>query len=186
MGRKNSEIQNFHFLEEEAFCKLQEDLPTEWIVHEEQNDPHTTVIIEFVENGQSIGKKIIAQIRGEAKVKIRNNSIVYRIQVDELEALEDYEIPALLIVHSPQLNKRVWIWVHYYVTRELNNINPQWREQKTVTLYLPVNHSIVSNIPKLREIILNGMKLLAPQYRYRYIALGELKMDKMALKDLVR
>ncbi len=106
--------------------------------------------------------------------------------MDELEALEDYEIPALLIIHSPQLNKRVWIWVHHYVTRELNNKNPQWREQKTVTLYLPVNHSIVTNIPKLQKIILNGMKLLAPQNRYRYVAFAELKIDKIALKELVR
>lgn len=182
MKTKVGKKQSYHSMKEESLKKLLEDLPVEWIINVEQNESNNTVRIGFGETENII----IAQLREETKAKTNKNSLIYRIEVDELEKLEQNEFPVLLVIYSPQLTQHIWIWVQQYIIRELNIKNPRWREQRTVTLHLPMNQTLDISIPKLQEIILHGMKLLSPKHRYRFAAYRGPKMDGLAVKERVR
>ena len=155
-----------HIIGDEAVKILQcEIIPKEWIVHEMNPDYGIDLDVELFESVDSqcitLGEHIFMQVKGVeepkfGKVKINEYAvevIKHSLEVSEIALVERMgsAFPVLLIVVDISNGKAYQICLNDYIKKVLPIKNPDYHNQKTVTIYIPVKNEITKdNIDILR------------------------------------
>lgn len=114
----------------------------EWSVNKLENDYGTDLEITVFENNESTNTNFSAQLKSTDKLKIKNDSVTYSIDTEHLEYFFNQPRPFLFVLYDNINESAYWLIVQNYIWDNLNQKKPNWRKQKTNTLYLPIKNKI--------------------------------------------
>ncbi len=177
---------NTHIIDTKSIKKLLQSFPDHWVVRElSERDYGTDLVIEiFVENGidkhghktyDSSGCICNIQVKGTSKkLKIdkKDNSIHYSFKKDALLYVERFATPFLLVRVDVSSNKAetYYVWLQRYIKDVLDLEYPNWRKnkQKSYTLKIPVENTLIDNSEKI-EGIASRIKYIEELLEYREV-----------------
>ncbi len=145
-----------HVVEDISTRIFSRNIPPEWIIRPIDKDYGLDKIVEIVELDVVTGNEFYIQLKGTENVKIVKNSITYRMNVKNLSYYMDKDLPVLLVIVDLPKENCYWLYIQSFVYNTLNNIKPNWKNQKTVTLYVPLDNDILKTHDELNRISKSG------------------------------
>lgn len=127
--------------------------PREWVVREIHPDYGIDLDVElFDDKSMTLGEHIFVQVKGTENIKFGtvsiNNSIIsavkFSIEVSEINLIERMgsAIPVLLMVVDITSEKVYQICLNDYIKKVLPIKNPNYRNQRSITIYIPKQNEI--------------------------------------------
>lgn len=156
-----------HIIETKALSILRELLPDEWVQRDIKPDYGIDMQIELFEYENdkciSLGEFVFLQVKGVEKVKVKEifpfgstnrqevkkiETVSFCIDVPLLNLVERMgsAIPVLLVVIDVNTRKAYYICLNDYIRFVLLVQNRKYREQKTVTIYIPVKNLVCDDL----------------------------------------
>ena len=158
-----------HVIDSKAIQFIQNILPSEWVVRQMHPDYGIDLDLELFayegENCVTLGEHIFLQVKGtehaqyskitpfgktlnETQVDSTIDVLKYPIDVSLLKLVERMgsSIPVLLVVVDLVIGQAYQICLNDYIRYVLPEQNPKFREQKTVTIYIPKENFIFDHI----------------------------------------
>ena len=135
------------------FSKL---IPPEWINRDIILDYGIDKSVEIVENGKVTGKEFLAQIKGTEAINIADDCVNYPIEVNNLKYYLQRDAPVVIVVVDVNTEKGYWLFIQQYIYEVLDESNPNWTSQGTVTIKIPVKNDLSTTLPQLKEVALAG------------------------------
>lgn len=164
----NGKIQSeSHLIDKKAIQILENIFPIEWIKRTMSPDYGIDIDLELFdkENGKCItlGEHLFLQIKGTKAPKYKEiypfgifkelsstfkiNTIAFPIEISLLNLVERMgsSIPVLLIVVDITTNKAYFVCLNDYIQFVLPYQQPNYKKQKSVTIYLPIDNELSQN-----------------------------------------
>lgn len=173
-----------HEIDDEAQAILRNLLPSSWVCSEFRKDYGKDFLVELVDKGELTGKAFVVQLKGiESPRTIRGGSMVsFPMEVDHLRYYADkMGLPVFLVVANVAVRMAYWIFVQEDVDTALSRRRSKWREQKNVSVHVPVANDL-SDTAKLRAAVdaaLDYMKGKYPGKVEDAIAAAKRKMEEL-------
>ena len=145
---------------EDGIRFVEHSLPKEWVFREQYPDYGIDLDVElfdYNENGQcvSLGEHVFMQVKGTknpkiSSVKINDKNITvikHSLEISELELVERMgsAFPVLLVIVDLFHKKAYQVCLNDYISKVLPKQNKNYREQKTVTIYVPLKNEITAS-----------------------------------------
>lgn len=94
-------------------------------------------MVERFENGYATSEILLLQIKGTEK-EIDVDNPRFSLDTKELQYAEMFSTPLLLVYVSIASHQQCYyVWLQEYIRVRLPSDNPNWRKQKTNTIYFP-------------------------------------------------
>lgn len=154
-----------HIIGENAVRFIQSILPSEWIARPIHPDYGIDLDIELFDYEEesciTLGEHVFLQVKGTEHLDygslaindITTDVIKFPLEVSELNLVERMgsAVPVLLILVD-EVNNRVYhICLNDYIRKVLPKINPKYRSQQTMTIYIPVENELsTKNVDAIR------------------------------------
>lgn len=141
-----------HVIEDESEEILKLFLPREWIIRKIPKDYGVDYEVEIVENGVVTGKRFWLQLKGTESITIRHTPfsnldmtpkqyVAFQADTKLLKYSLRCDFPLLLGVVDVQQKQGFWLPLRDEIEANLEPRNPDWREQKTAMVRIPVQNS---------------------------------------------
>lgn len=172
-----------HEIDQEAQGVLRELLPTSWVCNPFLQDYGKDYLVELVDNGELTGKAFVVQLKGtESPQKNKRSPVVsFSLENKYLRYYVDkVELPVFLVVADVVAREAFWLFVQEYVEHDLQAHTPNWHQQDSASLHIPIANNI-RNEAMLRAAVdsaLNYMKSKYPGKVEDAIAAARLEMER--------
>jgi len=123
-----------HVLEDESKQALRGFLPPKWIFGEKIPDYGIDIEITIVEGEEVTNKVLWLQLKATEDIKQNQKKITYQMKTRHLKYYENCHLPVLILYWIKPENTFYYVFTQKYIDEILSKNNPQWREQKTVTI----------------------------------------------------
>ena len=146
-----------HVTQTESFNILAQTIPSKWIIRDINNpDYGLDKAVEVVDGTKVTGKELLVQVKGTYVIDIKDGFVSFSLEVDKLKYYLHRDSPVILTVVDVPSKKCYWLFMQEYIHDVLEQSNPQWRNQTTVTIKIPVANEVSSTLPQLRRIAFAG------------------------------
>jgi hypothetical protein len=162
-----------HITETQSIKIFEQIIPSEWIIRDISPDYGLDKSIEIVEGGKVTGKEVFVQLKGTNTINTTDGFVSYTMEVKNLKYYLERDIPVVLTVVDIPSKRCYWLFIQQYIYGTLDLASPNWKQQETVTVKIPVSNDLVSTIPQLKCVALGGTT---------YILLK--KLDKIPIEQL--
>lgn len=162
-----------HVTETESAIIFSQTIPSEWVNRDIKPDYGLDKSVEIVEGGKVTGKELLIQLKGTTTINVTDGYVSYPLEVKNLKYYLERDTPVILTVVDVPSKKCYWLFIQEYIYQTLDEANPNWKQQETVTVKIPVTNDLVSTIPQLKGVALGGTT---------YILLK--KLDKIPIEQL--
>jgi hypothetical protein len=153
-----------HIIDTHARKLVPNVFPNEWEHREVTGrDYGIDMEIELFEKGNPTGQILLLQIKGTAKAIFSHNSkyFSFPLETKTIKYAERFVTPFLLIVCpvNEKPIKAYYLWLQDYIRTCLDIDKKKWRNQKKVTLHIPLNNTMPNNENHLSYISLFPKRL---------------------------
>lgn len=145
-----------HVAETESVKIFSQVIPSEWIIRDINPDYGLDKSVEVVEGSAVTGKELLIQLKGTNTINITDGFVSYTLEVKNLKYYLQRDLPVVLTVVDITSRKCYWLFIQEFIYDILDQSNPQWMNQSTVTVKIPVSNELASTIPQLKDIALAG------------------------------
>ncbi|MGA2681853.1 MAG: DUF4365 domain-containing protein [Candidatus Bathyarchaeia archaeon] len=145
-----------HVTETESIKIFDQAIPSEWINRTINLDYGLDKSVEVTENGKLTGKELLVQLKGTNTINITDGCVSYPLEVKNLKYYLQRDLPVVLTVVEVTSRKCYWLFIQQYIFEVLDESNPNWTSQGTVTVKIPVSNDIASTLPQLKDVALGG------------------------------
>jgi tetratricopeptide (TPR) repeat protein len=152
-------------LEEESRRTLKSKLPPAWIIRDQTPDVGIDMEIEIVENGEVTNKLLWLQIKATERRKHSVKKITLPIETKHLEYYDNCHLPVIIVYGIKKSSNEFdfyYLFAQRYINEYLSKNNPNWKEQKSVTLRLDKE----LKVNELDSIATDGYLYIAAQQLY--------------------
>ncbi len=165
-------------------------LPPEWIIRDKIPDYGIDWEIQIVSNGEVTNKVLWAQLKATERLILPNN-VPLKVESDHLKFFETCHLPVVVLYWVKSLESCFCMFVQGFIWDNLNQENPEWKEQKSVTIHFPPDSEL--NLEKLKTIAVDGYLKIVQNEMKRglsgkeafYWLDGIPKSDNRQLKEMV-
>ena len=114
-------------------------LPTGWICRREDgNDDYgIDVVVEIVDGEELTGLRCLVQLRSTEKAKVRANSVVIQVGVDEVLYWNSKQLATFVVVVDVVNKEAYWIEVHQWFRAYIEANGDDWQKQGSVVVSIP-------------------------------------------------
>lgn len=141
----------------EIFLK---SLPSSWIPREQVDNPHIDYMIELTEPGLP---PIVFSVILKKSTSTKSDGS-YLSQPFETENLSFYyssfNEPILLILVDTKEESAYWLFLQEYVHNVLEKSLPNWRNNESITLKLPLANELKYSLDTLKAALFQGLELI--------------------------
>ena len=143
MKRKNlPQRTSKHILETESEKFLLNYIPNSWTYEKKSFDYGTDYEIEIFKDGFSTGKKLLVQLKAHKNVKEFNSVISQVLKTSTINYFMSLDIDTILFVYASNKRTLYLLFMKSFVNFFLDVLNPNWKQQKSVTVRIPVNWNL--------------------------------------------
>lgn len=129
----------------------------DWICNKLHNDYGLDYSIIITEDGVSTELNFFIQNKGTDSIDISEGFIKYSIKTKYLDYYNNFVQPILINRYDAQNNCGYWINAQKYIRDVLDKEKPDWREQETVTIKIPITNKL-TNINNIKNEIITSLK----------------------------
>lgn len=155
-----------HEIDEDAQTILRVALPKAWVCEEYDEDYAKDFSIELVEEGDLTGKVFIIQLKGKERLRMpkTGSHISHSLETRYVRYYADkIELPVFVVVADIANRRAYWLFIQQFVDEELTPKNSRWREQKSITLSIPIENEI-SDTHRLRSAVIASLAYMKKKY----------------------
>lgn len=124
-----------HIIETKSKKSFERLIPDTWVARELGSDYGLDYLLEIFKNNNSSGHLFFVQLKG-TDTEIIDDTISYRLSVDNIEYWNTITIPVLLVFYSTKSNKFWGLWIN----KLKNNFLLKKEDQKKLTIKLSANN----------------------------------------------
>ena len=136
-------------IDEEALDFVKSVLPKEWIREEIKKDYGIDLTVEIVLDEQVTGAYFSIQLKGTDKLKVRQAGyIAHSCETKTLRYFLERPELVIYLVYDAEAQKGYWIWVQGFIRQEFGKISPNWRQQNSATIRIPLSNTFDSETVK--------------------------------------
>ncbi|MFD6681266.1 DUF4365 domain-containing protein [Micromonospora parva] len=171
-----------HEIDTLAMREVPNLLPPSWVDRRLTSDYGVDIEVEPFNAGRSSGGLLLLQVKGVDRDLSESEPWRFPMKTNGLRYAELFVVPVLLVVR-PVKRTNIgfrYIWLQEYIAVVLDEERPNWREQGSVTLHLPVDNHMpdprnerrllhISDHPKRMHEIAELARLA---YEYQFYASG--------------
>jgi Domain of unknown function (DUF4365) len=173
-----------HIMETESEQLLEQLVPSSWIIRSVSKDYGVDKEIELVDQNIVSGKRIWLQLKSVEKINVRKqvyktdaksqkkdadkievDYISFSMDVDTLKYYLSCTFPVLLFLADLENKEIYWLPIQDEIEINLFKRTPNWTEQKSTTLQIPIWNRLTSekenNYPGLRWYSLEPARMYA-------------------------
>ena len=150
-----------HATEQASLVILQDQLPDDWIVRIDRADYGIDGEIEVVGRNRIVAGNIVKfQIKGHRKLRSGAQSVVDRVNVSSINYWIEIPLPVILFVVDIGQRIVYWIDVKTYIRDKLSLARPEWRQQKTTKIEIPVGNQLPTSLKRIAQLALSHKEQL--------------------------
>lgn len=168
---------------------LEKKLPDNWILRDINPDYGIDKSLEIVEGENVTGKEILIQLKGTETPDHHGEYLSFSLDTKNLKYYLERDTPVVLIVVDLNTDSCYWIFTQKYAFEVLNIEKPDWRDQGSVTLRIPLNQKVNEQLDKIIEIAYGGTAYLFAnkinQIPSRHLAYWETNVEAIVAKSKV-
>jgi len=128
--------------------------PTGWILRGKDEDYGIDNEIEIVdETGTVTGKVVWLQVKSTRDIKIVNDQVKYRLNIDFLQYVYKCDNPILLLIYDAENDIAYWLWLQRYIYQHEEVLESN---HKTHTINIPAKNVFHNDLAEISEIAKNG------------------------------
>lgn len=143
-----------HVIEATSLRILREQLPQRWIVRENEADYGLDGEIEIVSTNNIVRGDIFKfQAKGHSTVESRGNNVIQRVEVSTVNYWLEVPLPVVLFVIGVGQAVVYWVDVKSYVRDTLSRDRPNWRQQMTTQIKIPIENQLPSGLREIRNLV---------------------------------
>lgn len=147
-----------HRIDKRAQNIFESNCPDNWSLQKPTEDYGIDYYIRVFDDevGEATEIFFAVQLKGVKEFKESENFFKFSMKSDTLNFyLTKVSFPVFLVVVDINRSELCWLFLQKYINETLNNENPNWKNQQTVTLYIPkCNNS--KNINQIADYSLNA------------------------------
>ncbi len=129
----------------------------DWICNKLDNDYGLDYNIIITENEVSTELNFFVQNKGTDSINISENYVKYSIETKYLDYYSNFIQPILINRYDAQNNCGYWINIQKYIREILDKEKPNWRDQETVTINIPITNQF-TDITIIKNEIITSLK----------------------------
>lgn len=100
-------------------------------------------------------KFFFIQMKGTTKLIVSKNQISYTVQVRKIVQWYRANLPVMFVLYDTDSKKFYYLWINENLINNLDSINPNWVNQKTISIKISTDNIINSeSLSKIREYVL--------------------------------
>lgn len=164
-----------HVLENESRLALKNLLPSEWVVRDKSPDYAIDLEVVIVEGEEVTNKVLWLQIKATESIKHPHKMISYQIGTKHLEYYEGCHLPVLILYWIKSENVFYYLFAQRFIEEKLSVENPNWREQKTVTIPFS-SDSKLESIETLESIATEGYLYIVQRDLSQHLSQREIEI----------
>ncbi|SHE29793.1 DUF4365 domain-containing protein [Desulforamulus putei] len=125
--------------------------------------------VEILDSGTPRGIAFAVYIVCPTSLRIDSDAICLAMDCDKLKYYTDRASkPVILVVVDTAKESAFWLLIQEYIHGVLAKKTPGWREQKTVSLHIPLNQELTTSLEQLKKAVCYGLELLYMNHFYRF------------------
>lgn len=156
-----------HRIDTKAVRTIFTHLNENWLVRSlEERDYGIDLQLERFDLDDATGDFIFVQVKG-TDAEFKESVQLSGFPVDTINYALMFDVPFFLFHTSNTSKQTKFVWLQKYVEVQLERDTPNWKNQKSVTIYFPDENDLQTNDEKIAEIIRKdklrkvGVKFLA-------------------------
>lgn len=128
-----------HVLETESEKLFLNYLPNEWTFDKKTYDYGIDYEVELFKDNMPTGKRIHFQLKGHESYDEINDCIKQTIKVSTLNYYLLLKDESMMGVYSSKGRSMYYLYLNPFISDVLNVICPNWKNQETTTIYIPID-----------------------------------------------
>lgn len=133
-------------------------IPVDWVRREHHPDYGIDYEIEVFYNEKPTGIWFEVQLKGTEKYRETKDCLLMAFETDKIQYyLANVPLPVFLVVVHTQNEEIHWLFLQKYVNEVLKEENPDWNQQKTVTIKIPKRNRLDDNAEEVESEAKKGM-----------------------------
>lgn len=165
-----------HVIEDTSLRILREQLPQRWIVRPNDADYGLDGEIEIVSTNNVVRGDIFKfQAKGHSTIEFLGNNVIQRVRVTTINYWLEVPLPVVLFVIDVGQGIVYWVDVKSYVRDTLSRDRPNWRQQITTQIKIPIKNQLPGGLRGIRNLVM----LYKERIRLFQTALEELEEERL-------
>jgi len=149
-----------HQIDTEAQRIFNSSCPTNWVIRNQHPDYGIDYDIEVFQDEKPLGIWFKVQLKGKETIRETEDFIKIPFETNKIQYyLSSVPLPVFLFVVLTKKKEVYWLFIQKYVNEILKNENPEWIEQKYVTINIP-KENVFSDYCEIETEAKKGMKYL--------------------------
>ncbi|PHJ38194.1 hypothetical protein P378_10205 [Desulforamulus profundi] len=145
-----------------------EALPWSWAVRQ-IHEPFLHYEVEILDSGTPKGAVFSVYVVCASSLRVNRELIGLSLECDKLKHCMDKACrPVILVVVDADKESAFWLFVQDYVHRVLEKKTPGWRQQKTVSLQVPLDQELTTSLEQLKRTVFYGLEHLYLEHFHRF------------------
>lgn len=130
-------------IDEEVQRIFESSLPPDWIIRKRLPDYRIDYVVEIFEHGESTGLEFAVQLKGTRRPRLIEDTARFSVESPHLGYwMDKMRHPVFLVLIDVQEKKGWWVFIQGLIRD--GAIRKMWRQQKSVTLPLPLTNLLES------------------------------------------
>lgn len=137
------------------------NIPPAWVARRQDPDYGIDYDVEIFENQSPTGIIFSVQLKGTRSPEYSQDVIKFSFETDKLIYYCDrVKKPVFLVLVDVSEENAYWLFTQQYARERLDPTNPKWRQQKTVTLEVPVANHFIDSPDAFKEIVKKSVEYI--------------------------
>lgn len=137
-----------------------------WVVNRLNEDYGIDLEVIISENDEITDIKFPVQLKSTDKIKLKDGLISFSIDTEHLSYFFNQYLPFVFILYDNQNDVAYWLIIQEYIWDSLNGRKPDWRKQKSNTLYIPIENKI-ENLNRVKESVIAVGNMIVQERWYK-------------------